>query len=480
VRSLGSPGESTGNSSSAGALATYTYSYNSASEITQYKGPEGTLTYTYDNSGELTGVGDSESYSYSYDLNGNRNSSGYTTGSDNTLTGDGTYTYAYDANGNMTSQTNVSSGQLTQYTWDYHNRLTNVLVKTSAGVTVTNETFTYDVDNRRIGDDLNGTQGWTAYDHYNPYADFNSGGTLTYRYLYGRAIDTLFARYSGTTANWYLTDNIGSVRQLVTTTGTVQDQLTYDPFGNILTESNSSNGDRFKYTSEPWDSSIGLQYNLNRYYNPNDGRWISQDPQGFAAGDPDLYRYVANQPSISVDPSGLQQLPSYVPLGLPKDLPPLYDYALQDVTGTGNHGPNWYDDNPGKQVITSPYVQMGYQGNFQQPRPKYPTNTTPGEIQWIVPIYPGRKLYFKDVNPLAKPVKGTVIGIYLGGSGPGGKGGYKPTGSPIVVDLTPGMGLLFEAHGSDTGTDTGRFLGTKPGDFTPGDGQILIIVPKAR
>jgi len=293
------------NSSSAGALATYTYSYNSASEITQYKGPEGTLTYTYDNSGELTKVGDAESYSYSYDLNGNRNSSGYTTGSDNTLTGDGTYTYAYDAAGNMTSQTNVSTGQLTQYTWDYRNRLTNVLVKTSAGVTVTNETFTYDMENRRIGDDLNGTQSWTAYDGNNPYADFTSGGTLTERYLYGRAIDTLFAKYGGSTAIWYLTDNIGSVRELVTTTGAVQDQVTYDPFGNILSESNPSNGDRFKYTSEPWDSSIGLQYNLNRYYDPTDGRWISQDPSGFAAGDDNLYRYCSNSVESHNDPSGL-------------------------------------------------------------------------------------------------------------------------------------------------------------------------------
>jgi len=303
------------NSSSAGALATYTYSYNSASEITQYKGPEGTLTYTYDNSGELTGVGDAESYSYSYDLNGNRNSSGYTTGPDNELTADGTNTYAYDAVGNMTSETNVSSGQVTQYTWDYRNRLTNVLVKTSAGVTVTNETFTYDVENRRIGDDLNGTQSWTAYDQDNPYADFNSSGTLTERYLYGRAIDTLFARYTGTTANWYLTDNVGSVRQLVTTSGTVQDQITYDPFGNVLSESNPSNGDRFKYTSEPWDSAIGLQYNLNRYYTPTDGRWISQDPLRFEAGEANLYGYVANDPGANKDPLGLWRVNIHVCVG---------------------------------------------------------------------------------------------------------------------------------------------------------------------
>src|SRR5262249_28722722 len=36
------------------------------------------------------------------------------------------------------------------------------------------------------------------------------------------------------------------------------------------------------------------------------GRWFSEDPIGFAAGDPNLYRYVHNQPTAFGDPSGLQ------------------------------------------------------------------------------------------------------------------------------------------------------------------------------
>ena len=40
---------------------------------------------------------------------------------------------------------------------------------------------------------------------------------------------------SGTTA-WYLTDKLGSVREIVNTTGAVQDQIVYDSFGNIMTE----------------------------------------------------------------------------------------------------------------------------------------------------------------------------------------------------------------------------------------------------
>jgi YD repeat-containing protein len=193
-------------SSAAGALATYGYSYDVAGQLTQYTGPEGTLTYTYDLSGELTAVGNARSESYNYDLNGNRTMTGYTTGSGNRLTADGTYTYAYDGEGNRVSQTRVSDGQQTQYTWDYRNRLTQALVKTSGGVTVTLDQFTYDVENQRIGVSLNGIQTWTSYLGDNPYGDFNGSGSLTYRYLYGMGLDSLFARFDGTTTMFYLTD----------------------------------------------------------------------------------------------------------------------------------------------------------------------------------------------------------------------------------------------------------------------------------
>src|SRR6266849_1567143 len=66
----------THSSSSAGALATYLYSFDAASQLTQFVGPEGTLTYTYDSSAELTGVGNARTENYGYDLNGNRNTTG--------------------------------------------------------------------------------------------------------------------------------------------------------------------------------------------------------------------------------------------------------------------------------------------------------------------------------------------------------------------------------------------------------------------
>jgi hypothetical protein len=49
------------------------------------------------------------------------------------------------------------------------------------------------------------------------------------------------------------------------------------------------------------------QYNRGRYYDPNVGRWTSEDPIAFGAGDSNLYRYVENDPSNFRDPSGLAQ-----------------------------------------------------------------------------------------------------------------------------------------------------------------------------
>jgi RHS repeat-associated protein len=286
-------------------LATYTYSYNGIGEVTGYTGPEGALTYTYDRAGQLTAVGGARNESYSYDVNGNRTMTGYSTGTGNELSSDGTYTYSYDNEGNVLTKTRISDGQVTTNTWDYRNRLTEEVIKTSGGTVVQDDKFTYDVLGRRIGKNtLSGGQSWTLYDGDNTYADFNSSGSLTYRYVYGKGLDTLLARYDGTNTVWYLTDKLRSVRQLVSSSGAVLDQLTYDSYGNILTESNSANGDRFKYTGREYDSEIGLQYNRARYYDPKAGRWISRDPLGFGAGDGNLYRYVGNRLIGTIDPSG--------------------------------------------------------------------------------------------------------------------------------------------------------------------------------
>ncbi|MDQ7837777.1 MAG: RHS repeat-associated core domain-containing protein [Thermodesulfobacteriota bacterium] len=49
----------------------------------------------------------------------------------------------------------------------------------------------------------------------------------------------------------------------------------------------------------------GFYYMRARYYDPNVGRFISEDPIGFEGGDVNLYAYVGNNPIMSNDPLGL-------------------------------------------------------------------------------------------------------------------------------------------------------------------------------
>jgi RHS repeat-associated protein len=187
--------------------------------------------------------------------------------------------------------------------------LTDVVVKNAAGTVLSSQHNTYDVFDRRIGISTTiigvTTQMWTVYDGANTYADFDGNGNLTNRYLYGLAVDQLFGKMdaSGNT-RWYLTDRLGSVRLLTSPSGSVLDSVNYDSFGNILSESNPANGDRFKFAGRESDGLFGQYYNRARELDPVSGRFTSSDPGGFSGGDANLYRYVYNLPAVFVDPTG--------------------------------------------------------------------------------------------------------------------------------------------------------------------------------
>jgi RHS repeat-associated protein len=86
------------------------------------------------------------------------------------------------------------------------------------------------------------------------------------------------------------------------TDGTVTATITYDSFGKIQ---GTFTGDRFKFAGMQYDSEISLYYAQARYYDPNVGRFLNEDPLGFGGGDTNLFRYVNNNPTSSVDPLGL-------------------------------------------------------------------------------------------------------------------------------------------------------------------------------
>src|ERR1019366_7232338 len=104
-----------------------------------------------------------------------------------------------------------------------------------------------------------------------------------------------------------LKDRLGSVRQNVSDGGTLLDAINYDSFGQILSETDASAGDRFKFTAREWDGLFDEYYYRRRYYGADTGRFKSIDPMGFAAGDSDLYRYVGNGPTNFTDPTGMDR-----------------------------------------------------------------------------------------------------------------------------------------------------------------------------
>ena len=206
--------------------------------------------------------------------------------------------------GNITVAKGAST---TTYTYDYRNRLTNV----KAGGTML-ATYVYDALDRRIGINDNTTQTWTVYNtgSTNPYADFNSSASMTQRYVFGPVVAQLpLLAHQDSSGNndWYLGDQLGSVRylfQMGSGPGTVLDHVIYDSYGQVTSETNAANGDRFKYAGQEYDSATSLYYAQARNYSPAIGRFTARDPLGFDAGDPNLYKYAGNQPTNNTDPSG--------------------------------------------------------------------------------------------------------------------------------------------------------------------------------
>jgi RHS repeat-associated protein len=177
---------------------------------------------------------------------------------------------------------------------------------TVGGVTTTTR-YAYDMSNPTKAGAI-GTAGSDIW------ATFSALGSLTNRELQGDGVDQHLAYVTSSNAYWYLTDHLNSIRSVINNSGTVQDSIVYDGYGNITYQTPSpATTPLYSYTGRELDVETGLQYNRARYYDATTGRWFSQDPMGFHAGDSNLYRYVNNQPTNEADPSGA--LPESTPIG---------------------------------------------------------------------------------------------------------------------------------------------------------------------
>ncbi len=284
-------------------------SYNSANQISQIS-PLNEVpikTFTYDNINRLKTVSTGEFYNY--DEVGNRTSShlssNYATGAFNRLTsvaGSPTTSYVYNANGSRTSKS--GSGLPTSYSWDRENRLTSV---TRSLMTASNK---YDALGRRVSTTFGPTYGLPeeepnpiryTYDGLDVmYEDSDDLEFATTKYQNGPGIDNKLKQETNGNASYFLQDHLGSTVKMTNSSGSVTESNGYDSFGRPTNPYFSS---RYQFTGREYDSFSGLQYSRARFYDPQIGRFISEDPIGFAGGI-NLYAYVGNHPTMFTDPLG--------------------------------------------------------------------------------------------------------------------------------------------------------------------------------
>jgi RHS repeat-associated protein len=272
--------------------------------LTRVKLPGTTaLTYGYDAIYELLTAkqGSSTKETYSYDPVGNRLSalsgSGWSYNSANELNSRPGVSYTYDNNGN--SLTEVTSAGTTSFTWDFENHLTSVKLPGSGGTV----NFKYDPMGRRIEKSSSAATSIYAYDGDNLLEEVNATGGVVARYTPGASIDEPLAMLRGTTTDYYEADGLGSITSLTNASAAVAASYTYDSFGN-LTTSTGTLTNPFRYTGREFDAETSLYFYRARYYDPNLGRFISEDPGGFTGG-VDFYKYVVNRPTSLTDPAGL-------------------------------------------------------------------------------------------------------------------------------------------------------------------------------
>jgi len=242
--------------------------------------------------------------SYEYDLAGRRSKTGgdfartnlptaVTSASYNAAnqqTAFGGQTLTYDLNGNLTGD------GVNAYTWNARGQLTSI---SGPGW---NATFQYDAARRRVGKTVNSVTTAFLYDGVNAVQE-QSGGSPSANVL-SAGLDQFFIRSEASGTSSPLVDGLGSSIAMADSTGTVQTEYTYEPFGRASTSGATSNN-QFQYTGRENDGT-DLYYYRARYYAPSLQRFISEDPIGLT-GSLNLFAYVGNNPTGLVDPLGLNE-----------------------------------------------------------------------------------------------------------------------------------------------------------------------------
>jgi RHS repeat-associated protein len=201
-------------------------------------------------------------------------------------------------NGKPVSHDDNANQTINNAVWDARNRLVSL---SGPGFTAS---FTYDEMGRRTSKTVNGQKKTYLYDGSDLISETGAD------YTFGPGIDQPLERKSGQN-EYYLSDALGSVIGLADANGAVQTSYNYSPFGKKQT-TGAASGNTFAFTGRE-DDGTGYYYYRARYYNPDQKRFIAEDPLGFGGGNTNLQAYVGNNPIGFVDPEGTLPTTAFTP-----------------------------------------------------------------------------------------------------------------------------------------------------------------------
>ena len=238
---------------------------------------------------------------YSYDTNGNRltrNSETATYDAQDRVLTYGGSSFTWSPNGTL--QSRVNGGQTMDYTYDVRGALTSADVGSGQQTS-----YVTDAEGRRIGKKVNGSlqRGWLWNDDL-VVAQVDGNSSLTERFIYGADDATPSYMIAGANTYRILSDERGSARLVVNIAdGSVTQQLDYDEFGRVLSDSNPG-FQPFGFAGGLYDPDTGLVRFGERDYSSETGQWTARDPILFDGGQYSLYTYADNDPINFLDPLG--------------------------------------------------------------------------------------------------------------------------------------------------------------------------------
>jgi len=298
-----------------------TYQHDDIGNITQVVITGGeTINYSYDPGYRLTSATSSiavNNQTFTYDAAGNRssmtnntNSYHYIYGNGNRLnevrtgsiTGPVLYSYVYDDNGSRIAKRNGSVSIIESYVYDQRRLISSV----TNGSSTTN--FTYDPNAYRVQKKTGISENNYLLEAEHLEATYDENNQLKASYLRGVVVDEIIGGLEKDTNGKmqyrnYHHDQVNSVTTQTDHNGQTVQTNSYTPFG-VTRSSTGSSTNALNYTGREQDSN-NLYYYRARYYDPEVGRFLSEDPLGFKAGI-NFYAYVKNNPLSFNDPYGKQ------------------------------------------------------------------------------------------------------------------------------------------------------------------------------